>query len=177
MRKFAQLDWFAFAFVYANALSSVGTFIAHPGPLVFYNGHTPIPEKENIMKSLLLLVALLFAVTLSSSSSVTSKAAPAKKQKAVMTFAEPVKLQGVMLKGEYLFVHDDAAMANGEACTFVYKGTVETASKLVVKFHCTRLQRAKAGSFTVRTNDVAGVSMLTEFQFSGETEAHGIPAN
>src|SRR5205823_8177203 len=100
-------------------------------------GSRPQSEKENIMKSLLLLVGLLFAVTLSSSSSVASKAAPAKKQRAVMTFATPVKLQGVMLKGEYLFVHDDAAMANGETCTFVYKGTVETPSNLVVKFACT----------------------------------------
>ena len=127
------------------------------------------------MKSLLLMVALLFAVALSSSSSVASKAAPAKKQRAVMTFTTPVSLQGVMLKGEYLFVHDDAAMANGEACTFVYKGTVETPSKLVVKFHCTPVQRVKVGSFTVRTNEVAGVSVLTEFQFEGETESHGVP--
>jgi hypothetical protein len=129
------------------------------------------------MKSLLLMVALLFAVALSSSSSVASKAAPAKKQRAVMTFTTPVKLQGVMLKGEYLFVHDDAAMARGEACTFVYKGTVETPSKLVVKFECTPIPRAKVGSFTVRTNDVAGVSVLTEYQFEGQTESHGIPAN
>jgi hypothetical protein len=123
------------------------------------------------------MVALLFAVALSSSSSVASKAAPAKKQRAVMTFTTPVKLQGVMLKGEYLFVHDDAAMARGEACTFVYKGTVETPSKLVVKFECTPIPRAKVGSFTVRTNDVAGVSVLTEYQFEGQTESHGIPAN
>lgn len=129
------------------------------------------------MKSLLLMVALLFAVALSSSSSVASKAAPAKKQRAVMTFTTPVKLQGVMLKGEYLFVHDDAAMARGEACTFVYKGTAETPSKLVVKFECTPIPRAKVGSFTVRTNDVDGVSVLTEYQFEGQTESHGIPAN
>ena len=128
------------------------------------------------MKSLLLMVGLLFAVTLSSSSSVASKAAPAKKQRAVTTFATPVKLQGVMLKGEYLFVHDDAAMANGETCTFVYRGTVESPSKLVVKFACTPVPRVKVGSFTVRTNEVAGVFVVTEFQFAGETESHGIPA-
>jgi len=129
------------------------------------------------MKSLLLMVALLFAVALSSSSSVASKAAPAKKQRAVMTFTTPVKLQGVMLKGEYLFVHDDAAMDRGETCTFVYKGTVESASKLVASFHCTPVPRAKVGSFTVRTNEVAGVSVLTEYQFEGDTDSHGVPAN
>ena len=130
------------------------------------------------MKSLLLMVALLFAVALSSSSSVASQSQmKMKKQRAVMTFTTPVKLQGVMLKGEYLFVHDDAAMARGEACTFVYKGTVESASKLVAKFVCTPVQRMKVGSFTVRTNDVAGVSVLTEYQFEGETESHGVPAS
>jgi hypothetical protein len=128
------------------------------------------------MKSLLLMVALLFAVALSSSG-VASKAGPAKKQRAVMTFTTPVKLQGVMLKGEYLFVHDEAAMDRGEACTFVYKGTVESAGKLVTKFHCTPIPRVKVGSFTVRTNNVAGVSVLTEYQFEGDTESHGVPTN
>jgi hypothetical protein len=129
------------------------------------------------MKSLLLMVALLFAVVLSSGSSVASKAVPAKKQRAVMTFTTPVKLQGVMLKGEYLFVHDEAAMDRGDACTFVYKGTVESPGKLVTKFHCTPIPRVKVGSFTVRTNDVAGVSVLTEYQFEGDTESHGVPTN
>ena len=76
------------------------------------------------MKSFLLFIALLCAVTLSSSSapSVTNAANAAKKERAVMKFNQPVKLMGVTLKGEYLFVHDDEAMARGEACTFVYKG-------------------------------------------------------
>ncbi|HXI24191.1 MAG TPA: hypothetical protein VNG71_10055 [Pyrinomonadaceae bacterium] len=130
------------------------------------------------MKSLLLMVALLFAVALSSSSSVASDSQmKMKRQHAVMNFTTPVTLQGVMLKGEYLFVHDDAAMARGEACTFVYKGVVESSSKLVVKFACVPIPRAKVGSFTVRTNDVAGVSVLTEYQFEGATESHGVPTN
>ena len=129
------------------------------------------------MKSLLLLFALLFAVALSSSSAVVSKASnPAKKQKAVAQFNEPVRLQGVLLQGQYLFVHDDAAMARGEACTFVYKGDAEIASKLVVSFHCTPVQRQKVSSFVLRTEQVTpGVNELREFQFSGSTEAHVVP--
>jgi hypothetical protein len=129
------------------------------------------------MKSLLLFAALLFAVTLTGSSSVASKTATAKKQRAVVTFATPVKLQGVTLQGEYLFVHEEAAMTRGEACTFIYKGTVETPSKLVVKFECVPIPRAKVASFTVRTKDVAGVSVVTEYQFEGDTESHGVPTN
>ena len=128
------------------------------------------------MKSLFLLFALLFAVALSSSSAVVSKASNGK-QKAVAQFNEPVRLQGVLLKGKYLFVHDDAAMRRGEACTFVYKGDAEIAGKLVVSFHCTPVQRQKVSSFSVRTEQVSpGINELREFQFSGETEAHGVPA-
>lgn len=127
------------------------------------------------MKSLFLLFALLFAVALSSSSAIVSKASNGK-QKAVAQFNEPVRLQGVLLKGEYLFVHDDAAMRRGEACTFVYKGDAEIAGKLVVSFHCTPVQRQKVSSFSVRTEQVSpGINELREFQFSGETEAHVAP--
>src|SRR5207244_4103327 len=129
------------------------------------------------MKSLFVLFTLLFAVALSSSSAVGSKASNARKQKAVVQFNEPVRLQGVLLKGEYLFVHDDAALRRGEACTFVYKGDAEVAGKLVVSFHCTPVQRQKVSSFSVRTEQVSpGINELREFQFSGETEAHAVPA-
>ena len=128
------------------------------------------------MKSFFLLVALLFAVALSSSSVVVTKAtAPTKKQKSVVQFNEPVMLQGVTLKGQYLFVHDDEAMARGETCTFVYKGEAEIASKLVVSFHCTPIPRQKVDSFIVRTELIGGVTQLREYQFSGASEAHGVP--
>ncbi len=134
------------------------------------------------MKSFLLFIALLCAVMLSTSSapSVTNAANAAnaaKKERAVMKFNEPVKLMGLTLKGEYLFVHNDAAMARGEACTFVYKGNAEIQSKLVVSFHCTPLERAKVASFTVRTLLTSpGQYEVSEFQFGGSTESHMVPA-
>ena len=127
------------------------------------------------MKSLLLLFALLFAVALSSSVVVSKATAPAKKQRSVVQFNEPVRLQGVTLKGQYLFVHDDAAMARGEVCTFIYKGEAEIAGKLVVSFHCTPVQRQKVDSFIVRTELIAGFTELREYQFSGDTESHMVP--
>ena len=129
------------------------------------------------MKSLLLLLALLCAVAFSSSSAAVSKSGVVRKQKATMEFYQPVVLQGVTLKGEYLFVHDDAAMERGEACTRVYKGNIESADNLVVEVHCVPIQRAVARYFIVRTKPVAsGVAEITEFQFKGDTEAHGTPA-
>lgn len=129
------------------------------------------------MKSWFLFAALLMMVALGTTATVISKApSEGKKHKAVMEFNQPVTLHGVVLKGEYLFVHDDAAMVSGEACTYVYKGNAEVTKKLVVSFHCTPADRAKVSSFTVRTELISGVPTLREFQFGGETEAHVVPA-
>ena len=130
------------------------------------------------MKKVLLFIALICAVTLGSSlaPSVSTATSAAKKDRAVMTFTQPVILMGVTLNGEYLFVHDDAAMARGEACTFVYKGTADIPSKLVVSFHCTAAARDKVAHFTVRSQTISpGLAELKELQFGGSTEAHLVP--
>jgi len=78
--------------------------------------------------------------------------------------------------GEYLFVHDDAAMNRGESCTYIYRGNAPRADKLVVSFHCTPAQRTKAERFTVRSVEaVPGTIVLREFQFKGDNEAHLVP--
>jgi hypothetical protein len=128
------------------------------------------------MKSLLLFVTLVCAVVLTSTSFANDKSTTARKQKARAQFNEPVIVQGVTLQGEYLFVHDDAAMARGEACTRIYKGSAEVASNLVVEFHCVPIQRSKANYFIFRTNKRAdGLVELSEFQFKGDIEAHAPP--
>ena len=132
------------------------------------------------MKNFLLFVALLFVVTLSSSSApfLTNAANTAVKEKATIKFNYNVTLMDVPLKGEYLFVHDEAAMARGEACSYVYKGLTELPENLVISFHCTPVERAKAGSFIVRTLEVSpGQYELREFQFAGSTEGHLVPVS
>lgn len=131
------------------------------------------------MRSFLLFIALLFVVVLSTSPGPSATAAEAgKKQKAVMNFDQPVHLLNVTLKGEYLLVHDDAAMARGEACTYVYKGLNEIPKKLVASFHCVPSPRARADNFRMRLSLVApGEYELTEFQFAGSSEAHLVPSN
>jgi hypothetical protein len=128
------------------------------------------------MKSLIAISVVLCTLILGSVA-FTSTAAPGlQKQRAVVQFDTPVTLQGVVLQGKYLFVHDDAAMSRGESCTFVYRGEAEVASKLVVSFHCIPVQRAKVNSFTTRSVETApGIVELREFQFNGDTEAHGVP--
>ena len=128
------------------------------------------------MKSFVLLVVLVGVAVLSSTPAAGSKTLVGRKQKATIQFNDPVVLQGVTLKGQYLFVHDDMAMTRGEACTRVYKGSAEIPSKLILAFHCIPLERAKAVHFVVRMNQVApDVTEVREYQFKGDTEAHGVP--
>lgn len=129
------------------------------------------------MKTLVLFLALVAGVVLISTPAAGSKTLVGKKQRATIQFHNVVTLHGVTLKGEYLFLHDDTAMTRGEACTRVYKGDAEIPSKLVVAFHCVPLTRSKSSYFIVRTQQVApGVNEVSEYQFKGDTEAHGVPA-
>jgi hypothetical protein len=152
-------------------------------PLRDFAGVAPkdrLVEKEIIMKSVLFFLAVLCAVTLSSSSAPSAMNADniAKKERAVMSFERPLQLMDVTLKGEYLFVHDDAAMARGDACTSVYKGNAENPAKLVATFHCIPAPRDKVATFTVRTLlTPSGQTELTEFQFAGSSETHLVPMN
>ena len=60
----------------------------------------------------------------------------------------------------------------------MYEGNAPIRSKLVVSFHCTPVQRAKANHFVVRSIETsAGVTELQEFQFAGETEGHAVPTS
>ena len=130
------------------------------------------------MKRLMLMIGLVGVVALSSSSltSPVNSAALEKKERATTIFYEPVTVLGLTLRGEYLFVHDDEAMARGEACTYIYKGLEEAPRKLAVSFHCTPALRANVNYFTVRTVLAApGEYRLTEFQFAGSNEAHTVP--
>jgi len=67
--------------------------------------------------------------------------------------AEPALIGGPIVQGPVLFTHDEAKMSRGEACTTVHKFTTRT-----------------------QPNESFGLGyVLTEYQFSGETEAHGVP--
>lgn len=129
-----------------------------------------------MMKRSLLFMLMVFALILSSSLLVaTGKSDAAKRQTATVVFNEPVKLLNVVLKGEYLIVHDDELMARGEACTYVY--SLKGGKTLVASFHCTPVPRAEVKNFTVRTGRVSpeAMSEFREFQFGGSTESHLVP--
>jgi hypothetical protein len=135
-------------------------------------------RQEIVMKSVAFFVIVLCALIIGSVSWETKASDPARKQSAVFNFDRPVVLHGVSLKGEYLFVHDDAAMQRGEACTYVYEGPAPIPRKLVVSFHCVPVTRAKAKHFIVRSIETSpGITELQEFQFAGDTEGHAVPTS
>lgn len=128
------------------------------------------------MKTFVFISVLLCALIFSSVSWKSSAASDTQKRRGVVEFSKPIMVQGVVLKGKYLFVHDDAAMNRGDACTFIYEGDAEIRDKLVTSFHCIHIERAKAKNFIWRSREtVPGIMELVDFQFSGETVAHGVP--
>ena len=104
--------------------------------------------------------------------------AAGSSESAVVEFAETVKLQGALLKGEYFVVHDEQRMARGEPCTYIYRGNQLDETKLVVAFHCIHVNRDKALAFKVTLNRHSTpyeVPEIQEIQFAGSTEGHRVP--
>lgn len=127
------------------------------------------------MKRLLVAASMFAAFVITIGVFTAQAGTEAKKQdRATVQFTEPVKLLNVILKGQYLFVHDEEKMAAGQDCTFVY----DASGKLVVSFHCIPVERSKAKGFRVvsaRVGTSNGTMEMKEYQFAGSTEAHQIP--
>jgi hypothetical protein len=123
------------------------------------------------MKRLFIASSMLVALVITIAAFTAHAKAEAKNnERATVEFTQTVKLLDVVLKGEYLVVHDDERMAKGDACTYIY----DKAGKLVVSFHCTPAERPKSDRFRVVTRrfDPNGLNEIIEIQFAGTTKAH-----
>jgi hypothetical protein len=102
-------------------------------------------------------------------------ARPAREQ-VLVKFWNPVRVGDRILMGKYIIEHDTDRMAQGGPCTYIY----EFGKALpVVAFHCVHLDRpfSERATVTLRpTTDGSGMKELTEFQLSGESAGHGVPA-
>ena len=101
--------------------------------------------------------------------------APPVRQLAEVWFQRPVLVGRSILQGRYVIEHDNDRMARGEPCTHIYAYNDRTTP--VVTFHCTHLERDRAAQNIVvlTTSGDTNMQKLTEFQFAGETGAHGYP--
>ncbi|HZM88105.1 MAG TPA: hypothetical protein VFF31_16395 [Blastocatellia bacterium] len=101
-------------------------------------------------------------------------------QTAVVEFTEQVKLLGAILKGNYMFLHDEGKMSRGEPCTWVYaRGATGKFDKLVVSFHCIPESRdtiADRFSMIVSATPPNRLPELLEYRFAGSTVGHKVPS-
>jgi hypothetical protein len=99
-------------------------------------------------------------------------------EEAVVAFTELVKLQGVLLRGQYLIYHDDEMMEAGKPCLYVYTMKDGKRDQLVIAVHCEPVERKPAKEFTVLLtprNSAYTVREVREIQFAGIAKAHRIP--
>jgi hypothetical protein len=130
------------------------------------------------MKSRILVGALAIAglCTVSGMASSGDAAGPARRW-AIVTFTDPVQLGDQFLMGSYLIVHDDAKMAEGKACTSVYKfDPARGPREEVFSFHCTPTKRDVCATTKLTLRDRGtDLPKLVEYQFAGDVEGHGVP--
>ncbi len=123
-----------------------------------------------------LLMMTLFSVSAPAANGMNNSP---QREEAVVEFTETVKLQGVLLRGQYLIFHDDTKMEAGEPCLYVYTMKAGKRDKLVISLHCEPVEREKAKQFTVLLTprySAYTVREVREIQFAGFAKAHRIPS-
>ena len=131
--------------------------------------------RSGILVSTLILVGLAAPATVTTSG---NGVAPVR-QWAIVYLTEPTLIGSTIVQGPVLFTHDNAKMTRGEPCTTVSlyepaKGPAEE----IASFHCIPTARTVAHKFTITTrpNEALGFGcVLTEYQFAGDSEGHGVP--
>ena len=127
-----------------------------------------------------ILVGAVLTLSLFTAAGAASNGASASSRRwAIVNFSDPVLVHRNLLMGLYLIVHDDARMARGEPCTSIYRFDPARGPRAVeVEFMCVPHQSAVCDKTTVsvRRNAATSFNELTEYQFAGDSEVHGIPA-
>lgn len=96
---------------------------------------------------------------------------------AIVNLTGTTVIAGAFVSGPVVFVHDDAKMARGGPCTSVHEFDANKGlGKEVVAFHCQpRWTKAPARFTQATATRPDGPRVMTEYQFAGDEEAHGIP--
>jgi len=107
------------------------------------------------------------------------------KEIGVAEFTDKTRVQGVILQGKYLVVHDEEKMSAGQACVYIYSyndgedfdKVAADRSKLVASFHCVPVQRdpAREVVLTFGASKDPSVFELKEIQLPGSTHGHRVP--
>jgi hypothetical protein len=132
------------------------------------------------MRNRILVGTFFIAAVLGAGTVTTRGDALRGRQQAMVYLTEPTLIGSTIVQGPVVFTHDDARMARGEDCTKVFlfepgKGAIDE----VASFHCIPTHRKVVHKFTITTepNEALGFGcILTEYQFAGDSEGHGVPA-
>src|ERR1019366_3757746 len=133
------------------------------------------------MVSRAIVASVLLVGTLVTAAAAMSGDRAPGQQSAMVTFEHPTWGVGQLLMGTYVIVHDEDKMTRGEPCTAFYRvGMRARPLEEVVSFHCIPHARRIVPSFTttVSANPAGGIDTfdtLTEYQFAGDAEGHGVP--
>jgi hypothetical protein len=136
----------------------------------------PVTAADKCCAGEIALAAVPPAVTYSPADAVESSSV---REYAKVRFTSPVRIGENVLMGEYIIEHDVDRMARGGPCTHIYSAKDRT--KPVVAFHCRHLLRPvntlEKTMVTLRRDYNSGgqAYILTEFQYAGAREAHGVP--
>ncbi|MDP3720315.1 MAG: hypothetical protein Q8T13_21340 [Acidobacteriota bacterium] len=129
------------------------------------------------MRSRIIVGSLVFMASLTFGLAATRTAAEPALKWAAVNLKDTTVIAGAFVSGPVIFVHDDAKMAQGGPCTSVHrfepgKGVGEQ----IVAFHCKPRWTQAPGRFTSAIASRAdGPPVMTEYQFAGDAEAHGVP--
>jgi hypothetical protein len=131
------------------------------------------------MKRMILAILLLLASLAFINAPAAGMTGNPQREEVVVEFTELVRLQGVLLRGQYLIFHDDTKMVAGEPCLYVYTMKEGKRDKLVIALHCEPVEREKVKQFTVLLTprySAYTVREVREIQFAGFAKAHRIPS-
>ncbi len=128
------------------------------------------------MRSRIIVGSLVVCASLVTIAASRTGAEPTVKS-ANINLTDTTLIAGRFVSGPVVFVHDDARMARGEPCTTVHRFVEgKGAGEELVGFHCKpRWGRAPDRFTKAITNTPEGLRVMTEYQFAGDKEAHGIP--
>lgn len=128
------------------------------------------------MRSRILVGSLVMVAGLVTIAASRPGAQPAIKWAAV-NLVDTTMIAGTFVSGPVVFVHDDARMARGEPCTSVHRFVPgKGAGEELVAFHCKPRWGQAPERFTQAVATKAdGPPVMTEYQFAGDEEAHGVP--
>lgn len=129
------------------------------------------------MQSRVFVRAAALLATIVIGAATTGSASVPSQKWAMVNLTQPTMIAGTMIAGPVMFLHDDAKMVRGEPCTAVYrfvpgKGPGEE----LVAFHCKpKWTKAPEVFKAAIATSPYGPRVLTEYQFAGDEEAHGVP--